>query len=61
MSKNWRAIITRGRTTKEQIIKINEKPLKQQTLQPKGKLDLIFEGLERCERKIDKLKKDKGG
>lgn len=60
MEKNWREIITRGAKTEEKMIRIKEKRIEKPPPKPKDKLDLVLEGIERCEKKIDKLKKDKG-
>ncbi|MBA7496626.1 hypothetical protein ES702_07235 [subsurface metagenome] len=64
--KEWKQIITRGNDVKEEKIKVKQKPIEKPSPQLKDKLELVLEeiqgvkkNLNRCEGKIDKLKKEK--
>jgi len=53
--------IVQGNKVNKKVIKAEQKPIEKLPPKPKDKLDLVLEGIQGLSKKIDKLKKEKGG
>lgn len=57
--KEWKVTVVKGRETESKSIKVKQRPIEKPPPKPKDKFDLVLEGIDRCEKKIDKLKEEK--